>query len=212
MAKNYNMTEVFKVVSEGTDFEAISDIARRMPLTFATVTAIVNGNKESISKFFGILPDYVTAGKIEKAIKAAVEGANDSEDVEDDASTDTEEIEKPKKEKPVKAKKEPEPVDDEEEETDEESYEGKTPQQLFKICKEKGIRVISKKSSEYYVRKLKEFEAANAKVEEPAEEEDDWGDEIEEKPVKSKKEKPVKKPKSESKPDDEEEEEEDWDI
>ena len=83
----------------------------------------------------------------------------------------------PKKATPKKAAKKTEPVeededdwgDDEEEETTD-PYAGKTAMELFKMCKERGLKVEPRQKPDVYADMLK---ADDAKGEEDAEEEDD---------------------------------------
>lgn len=82
-----------------------------------------------------------------------------------------------KKATPKKAAKKAEPVEDEEEEDwgeDEEEttdpYAGKTAMELFKMCKERGLKVKPKQKPDVYADMLK---ADDAKEEEDTEEEDD---------------------------------------
>lgn len=82
------------------------------------------------------------------------------------------------------AKKE-EPVEDEDDDLDTESeaeeaedeeetdpYEGKTAMELFKMCKERGIKAKTKMKADAYVKLLKATDAESEEEEE--EEEDDW--------------------------------------
>ena len=101
-----------------------------------------------------------------------------------DDSDDEEEDEVPKKRPAVEAaakksskKPEPEPEDDDydgdedEEEGDEEEgavdYSEMSAQELYKLCKEREIKVAPKKPAKYYINQLEEYDAAQ----------DDWGDE-----------------------------------
>jgi len=83
---------------------------------------------------------------------------------------DEEEV-KPKKKnkKPVNDDEEKELpfVDPDEEEVD---YSEMTPKELFKLCKERDIEALPKKTEKYYINLLKEYDKAQ----------DDWGDEDEE--------------------------------
>ena len=101
-----------------------------------------------------------------------------------DDSDDEEEDETPKKRPAAEAaakksskKPEPEPEDDDydgdEEEGDEEEgavdYSEMSAQELYKLCKEREIKVAPKKPAKYYINQLEEYDAAQ----------DDWGDEEE---------------------------------
>lgn len=87
--------------------------------------------------------------------------------------------EKPKKEtkKDSKGKaKKAEPVDedddwDTEDEEEKDPYEGKTAMELFKMCKERGIKTKPKQKADAYVKLLKK---ADAESEAEDDEDDDW--------------------------------------
>ena len=55
----------------------------------------------------------------------------------------------------------------EEDDDEEVDYEDMSPQELFNLCKERGIDVPKKKPAKFYIRQLEEYDKA----------EDDWGDE-----------------------------------
>lgn len=76
------------------------------------------------------------------------------------------------------AKKEEEPVDEDDDwdtEDDEEKdpYEGKTAMELFKMCKERGIKAKTKMKADAYVKLLKAADA-ESEAEEAEDDEDDW--------------------------------------
>ena len=68
MAKNYTLAEASKVIAEGKDYEALQDIGRRFPLLMNKMTKLVTLAPEAV-EIFGYMPDYLTANKINKAIK-----------------------------------------------------------------------------------------------------------------------------------------------
>ena len=97
-----------------------------------------------------------------------------------DDSDDEEEDEAPKK-RPAKEaatkksskKSEPEAEDDDYDGDEEEGavdYSEMSAQELYKLCKEREIKVAPKKPAKYYINQLEEYDAAQ----------DDWGDEDEE--------------------------------
>ena len=105
MAKNWTITEAYRVLKAGTNQESMTDICRRFPNMVACVIKMSTGDITSIDKFFDILPEYLTAGKVNKAFK---ESANDASDVEEDLVEETEEDvseEEETKEKPKRNKK-----------------------------------------------------------------------------------------------------------
>lgn len=119
--------------------------------------------------------------------------------------------------------------DDDEEEVSEDSYEGKSAVELYKLCKQRKIKAEQKKPAKYYVALLKKAdEEAEAELDDA--EDEDWGDddadeeEVEtKKAAKTKKEKaapakstkkPAKKPEPEEVEDDadDDDDDEEWDI
>ena len=77
------------------------------------------------------------------------------------------------------AKKE-EPVEDEdddwdtEDEEEKDPYEGKTAMELFKMCKERGIKAKTKMKADAYVKLLKKADAESEAEEAEDDEDDDW--------------------------------------
>lgn len=76
-------------------------------------------------------------------------------------------------------KKEEEPVDeyddwDTEDEEEKDPYEGKTAMELFKMCKERGIKAKTKMKADAYVKLLKAADAESEAEEAEDDEDDDW--------------------------------------
>ena len=77
------------------------------------------------------------------------------------------------------AKKEEEPVEDEnddwdtDDEEEKDPYEGKTAMELFKMCKERGIKAKTKMKADAYVKLLKAADA-ESEAEEAEDDDDDW--------------------------------------
>lgn len=77
------------------------------------------------------------------------------------------------------AKKEEEPADedddwDTEDEEEKDPYEGKTAMELFKMCKERGIKAKPKMKADAYVKLLKAADAESEAEEAEDDEDDDW--------------------------------------
>ena len=83
MAKNYTMTEVANIFAEKTDFEAMADIGKRYPLLAIKMTALATKAPDEMTDIFSYMPDYLSANKVNKAIKDGGEDVSDS-DVEDE--------------------------------------------------------------------------------------------------------------------------------
>ena len=120
MAKNYTIKEAVEIIVEGKDLESITDLGRRYPVLTAKVAAIGAIAGDKFVDFMSYMPDYLTANKVNTAIKAGItESGSDDEEAEDtevEAEATTEEKSA--------------------EEVDYSKFNGDT---LIKMCKERGI-------------------------------------------------------------------------
>lgn len=80
MAKNYTFAEVARIVRNGTDLEAIADIGRRYPILLHKVTNVVAKAGDEFVGLMNFMPDYLTANKVNTAIKAGIGGSTESDD------------------------------------------------------------------------------------------------------------------------------------
>lgn len=87
MVKNYTFNEAVKIIANGTDMEAITDIGRRYPVLATKVAVVAAKAGEDFVDLMGYMPDYLTANKVNTAIKAGIAESGSDEDAED---TDTE--------------------------------------------------------------------------------------------------------------------------
>ena len=202
MATNWTLAQAKKVITEGTDLAAITDIGRRFPLTALAIAKI--GDNEGATTIINALPEHITARKIESVLKDGIadSGANDDDDDADaDDAEDAEREEKPAK-KNAKAKSE---TDD--------AADAEDPITLYKKCKKAGLKVAPKKSVKYYKDALKKAQEAENEADDDA---DDWddADDKEEKPAKKTGKAAAKKSKAktEPEPEDEDDDEDEWDI
>ena len=84
MAKNYTFNETVKIIAKGTDLEAITDIGRRYPVLAHKIAVVAAKAGEVFVDLMGYMPDYLTANKVNTAIKAGItESGSDDEDAED---------------------------------------------------------------------------------------------------------------------------------
>mgnify|MGYP006372205431 CR=1 FL=1 len=84
MAKNYTFNEAVKIIAKGTDLEAITDIGRRYPVLATKVAVVAAKAGEDFIDLMGYMPDYLTANKVNSAIKAGItESGSDDEDADD---------------------------------------------------------------------------------------------------------------------------------
>lgn len=122
----------------------------------------------------------------EKAILKMLDKAFPCDDIEDE---DDDEDEAPKK-RPAKTsgKKKPEPEEDFEDDYDDEEwgddedddvidYSEMDVKELFKLCKERGIKVPPKKPAKFYINQLEEWDKAQDDWSDDEDEDDEWEDE-----------------------------------
>lgn len=212
MAKNYTFNEAVKIIAKGTDLEAITDIGRRYPVLAHKIAVVTAKAGEEFVDLMGYMPDYLTANKVNTAIKAGItESGSDDEDTEAEATTEdagedaTEAtaqwdesmsakqlwdiLGKAGKRKLAKSTKKADLVEACKQAfgaaTEANPYEGKSAMELFKECKARKIKAAPKKPAKFYADLLIKDDAAKAEATEAeSEEDDDWGDEEAEAPKK----------------------------
>lgn len=86
MAKNYTFNEAVKIIVKGTDLEAITDIGRRYPVLAHKIAVVTAKAGEEFVDLMGYMPDYLTANKVNTAIKAGITESGSDEDAEDTES------------------------------------------------------------------------------------------------------------------------------
>lgn len=255
MAKNYTFNEAVAIIAEGKDLEAIADIGRRYPVLAHKVAVVTAKAGEAFTDLMSFMPDYLTANKVNSAIKAGI-AESDSNDEDTDEATDAENtsdestggvtwdesmsakqlwdlLGKTGNRKLAKSTKKGDLIDAckkafgtstaeteaedeneaEETEANENPYEGKSAMELFKECKNRGIKAAPKKPAKFYADLLMKEDAKAAEEESG---DDDWDDDEEETPKTASKTKTTggkkdKAPKSAKKTDDNDEDD-DWDI
>lgn len=116
MAKNYTIKEAVEIIVEGKDLESITDLGRRYPVLTAKVAAIGAIAGDKFVDFMSYMPDYLTANKVNTAIKASIiESASGEDEAEENTEAES---------------------GGDDEEVDYNKFNGDT---LIKMCKEKGI-------------------------------------------------------------------------
>ena len=91
MAKNYTFEEAVKIIAKGTDMEAITDIGRRYPVLAIKVAIVAAKAGEDFVDLMSYMPDYLTANKVNTAIKAGIaESESESESTEDEDKNEDE--------------------------------------------------------------------------------------------------------------------------
>ena len=83
MAKNYTFNEAVKIIAKGTDLEAITDIGRRYPVLAHKIAVVTAKAGEEFVDLMDYMPDYLTANKVNTAIKAGITESGSDEDAED---------------------------------------------------------------------------------------------------------------------------------
>lgn len=169
MAKNYTMTDVANIFATGTDFESMTDIGRRYPLLAIKMTALVAKAPKETVDIFGYMPDYLSANKVNKAIKDGGEDVSEAEDDETEVPA-----EKPAK-KPVAKEKAKAAPKAKVEGTD---YDSMNNKQMYDLLGELGERKackaefgdLSKASMTAYLKKH-HGDGATAEAEDETEEE-----------------------------------------
>ena len=89
MAKNYTIKEATEIIKAGTDFEAITDIGRRYPVLAHKLAVLTAKAGDEVVDLMSYMPEYLSANRVNSAIKKSIEGGasdDDAEDAEDDAA------------------------------------------------------------------------------------------------------------------------------
>jgi hypothetical protein len=136
MAKNYTFAETVEIINAGTDMESITDIGRRFPTLLYKVTKVATKAGEDFVDLMSFMPDYLTANKVNSALKAAVGETTEAEDATDADAEETTET------KTTKATKKEEAT--EEKDTGETDYESMSGKQLWDILGKAGLRKTAK--------------------------------------------------------------------
>lgn len=147
MAKNYSIAEAVQVIAENGDNEALIDLGKRYPLLTQKIARVAVKAGDDFVDLMSFFPEYLSANKVNSAIKKQLEAADDTDVDEDDAEDEDEE--KPvkkaatKKAAPKKAAKK---VADEEDEDDDDAeagsydYDSMNNAKMYKLLGEMGKR------------------------------------------------------------------------
>ena len=218
MARNYSIYEAVNIIATGTDYEAIADLGRRYPILSVKIATLVSKAPNEVVDFMKYFPDFISANKINKAIKESIDGGEEEETEESVAEVEDEEevVEEKKPAKKGRGRKKAEVEKEEVEEEAEDAYSNMTAIELLKECKKRKIKAaVPKKPQSFYIDLLKKDDAKKAKeAEKAAEAEDEWDEEEtveEKKPAKKARPKATAKKQPDPEPETEDEDE-DWDI
>lgn len=147
MAKNYTIAEAVQIIAENGDNEALMDLGKRYPLLTQKIARVAVKAGEDFVDLMSFMPEYLSANKVNSAIKKMLDEAPDAdEDAEDDGDEDEAE-EKPAKKagKKAPAKKAKKAADDDEEDDDAEEagsydYDSMNNAKMYKLLGELGKR------------------------------------------------------------------------
>ena len=89
MAKNYTIKEAVEIISKGKDLEAITDIGRRYPVLAHKVAVVATKAGEDFVDFMSFMPEYLTANKVNAAIKAVIAGSDTADEADASEEADT---------------------------------------------------------------------------------------------------------------------------
>ena len=173
MAVNYTPKQLFDVIVDGTDSEALTDSGRRYPSPSVKL-AKLDHVAGPVSEILGALPEYLSARKMEKTLRGGASVSDEAEvEVEAEAEPEpTEEKPAPKKRgRKSKAKPEPDTADEPEKESDDGKYANMPAPKLFQECKKRGIKAAPKKPAHYYIELL---EKADAESDDEADDDESW--------------------------------------
>lgn len=138
MAKNYTIAEAVQIITENGDNEALMDLGKRYPLLTQKIARVAVKAGEDFVDLMSFMPEYLSANKVNSAIKKMLDEAPDADDDEDEDEAE----EKPAKKAPVKkAKKADE--DDEDDDVEEGSsydYDSMNNAKMYKLLGELGKR------------------------------------------------------------------------
>lgn len=87
MAKNYTFNEAVKIIAAGTDMETITDIGRRYPVLATKIAVVAAKAGEDFIDLMGYMPDYLTANKVNTAIKTGITESGSDEDADEAEAT-----------------------------------------------------------------------------------------------------------------------------
>lgn len=146
MAKNYTIAEAVQIIAENGDNEALMDLGKRYPLLTQKIARVAVKAGEDFVDLMSFMPEYLSANKVNSAIKKMLDEAPDADDdVEDDGDEDEAE-EKPAKKagKKAPAKKAKKAADDEEDDDVEDGgsydYDSMNNAKMYKLLGELGKR------------------------------------------------------------------------
>lgn len=197
--RNWTIKDAVEVINANQDQEAIKEIAKHFPQAFMAIV------KNDVAGLAAGMNDKFTMRRLQFDADATSSEAEEADDATEDAGAEDLENMSTKQlmalcdkrgikvphygknkafylEQLQNAGGDAEEAEEDEAEEQENKYEGMKAMELFKLCKERGIKAETKKPAKYYIALLDKADAAEAEDEG----EDDWeeDDEEETKPAK----------------------------
>lgn len=133
MAKNYTIAEAVRIIAENGDNEALMDLGKRYPLLTQKIARVAVKAGEDFVDLMSFMPEYLSANKVNSAIKKMLDEAPDADEDADDDGDEDEAEEKP-------AKKAADDGDDDVEEGGSYDYDSMNNAKMYKLLGELGKR------------------------------------------------------------------------
>ena len=133
MAKNYTIAEAVQIIAENGDNEALMDLGKRYPLLTQKIARVAVKAGEDFVDLMSFMPEYLSANKVNSAIKKMLDEAPDADEDADDDGDEDEAEEKP-------AKKAADDGDDDVEEGGSYDYDSMNNAKMYKLLGELGKR------------------------------------------------------------------------
>lgn len=143
MAKNYTIAEAVQIIAENGDNEALIDLGKRYPLLTQKIARVAVKAGEDFVDLMSFMPEYLSANKVNSAIKRMLDEAPDAdEDAEDDGGE--EEVEEKSAKKAAKKAPTKKAADEDEDDDVEEGgsydYDSMNNAKMYKLLGELGKR------------------------------------------------------------------------
>lgn len=141
MAKNYSFKEAVTIIAAGKDLEAIADIGRRYPVLAYKVAVITAKAGEEFVDLMGYMPDYLTANKVNTAIKADIAESSSDDGGAEDGDVEATEVE----------------TEDTTEVNDD--YDSMSASEIWKLMCERGLdKIVKSKKKSDRIAALREYD------------------------------------------------------
>lgn len=138
MAKNYTIAEAVQIIAENGDNEALMDLGKRYPLLTQKIARVAVKAGEDFVDLMSFMPEYLSANKVNSAIKKMLDEAPDAEDDGDEDEAEEKPVKKAGKKAP--AKKAADDEEDDVEEAGSYDYDSMNNAKMYKLLGELGKR------------------------------------------------------------------------